>query len=700
MKKIFTLLLILFAGFSQQLLAQEKCLSEIIFREEAARNPVVLQNRDDLDKFTSEYISRNGSVGHRSGSVRIIPVVFHVIHYGGAENISRAQIVDQIDSLNKDYRRLNADTAATPAAFQSIAADCNIEFRLAQLDPNGNCTDGVVRVYSPLTYNARNNVKALSYWPSDQYLNIWVVNTIANTNGGPGQVVGFAQFPGGAPATDGVVLKYDFVGSIGAAASTNNNGRTATHEVGHWLNLRHIWGDDAGSCAGSDLVNDTPNQADWTLSICPNFPRLDACTPASPGVLYSDYMDYTNGNCQNVFTEGQSARMDAALISGTSGRNNLYTSSNLILTGTDGSQPVVCSPRADFVPRPSFICEGATVTFKDLSWNGDIVSRQWYFPGGNPSTDTAANPVVTYATAGVYDVSLVVNNGAGTDSIHIPGRVVVSATVAPGSVPFAEGFENPNFPYNDWYLINANGGNGWQQTTAAASSGTHSLMLSNFSGNDKGPDEIILPSFNFSNVTGVAMTFDVAYAPMRSLAPSNDKLIMYYSTDCGRSWTARYTKVNNSLSTITADSLLSSFLPNSTQWRTETVPSLSNVVSGHADVRFRFEFSHDNGNNIYLDNININGTITGLDQLNAEYASVNVHPNPSHDVTYVDFSMLAAGTVRIDLNDISGRQISSYTNSFTAGDHQYTVADQLEPGVYLLRLSFGDHSITKRVVIN
>ena len=220
-------------------LSNDKCHAEIMFQEAAAKDPQVLRNREELEHYTEEFIS-SGAAARSQSVLKVIPVVVHVVHYGGAENISRAQIEDQIRVLNEDYQRLNPDTVNTPAVFQPVAGNTQVQFRLAQLDPDGNCTDGVTRIFSPLTYNARNNVKSLRCWPRDKYLNIWVVNSIANVNGSPGTVIGFAQFPGGADSTDGVVIKYDYMGTIGAAASSQGAGRTATHEVGHWLNLRHI----------------------------------------------------------------------------------------------------------------------------------------------------------------------------------------------------------------------------------------------------------------------------------------------------------------------------------------------------------------------------------------------------------------------------------------------------------------------------
>ncbi|MCE2847433.1 MAG: PKD domain-containing protein [Sphingobacteriales bacterium] len=683
---------------STQMRAQEKCISEHLFQEAAAANPKLLEERENLERFTEAFIAGHPgkSTQSRSASVtKVIPVVVHVIHYGGSENISKAQILDQIDSLNKDFNYLNADSVNTPSVFKPLAGSLDVEFRMAQLDPSGNCTDGIVRVYSPLTYNARNNVKALSYWPSNQYLNIWVVSSIANSSGVAGQVIGFAQFPGTGPATtDGVVIKHDYMGSIGTAAGSGNNGRTATHEVGHWLNLRHIWGD---ATCGNDQVGDTPTQYEANLSFCPNWPFVSSCIGNAPnGDMFTNYMDYTNGDCQNMFSNGQCTRMEAALNSGSGGRINLWQSSNLTATGTTGTPATLCAPAADFIPRKRFVCAGGSLGFSDISWRGEVASRTWSFPGGTPATDTSATPTVTYNTPGTYDVILTVSNAAGTDTKTVQGMIVVTSPNPTASVPWSEGFEAGALPANNWYVLNPNGGNEWEVTNSAASSGSYSINLYNFQGNDKGPDEFITDAFNLSNITATSMSFDLAFAYPTSTGTNDDKLVMSFSTNCGQTWTPRYTKQGTTLQTTGVDP--NDFLPGPADWRTETVNLAATTISTKPNVRFRFEFTHDTGNNIFIDNINLTGTV-GIDEVNAANANVNVYPNPSRSRTYVDFNMTSGGRIEIQVLDAEGRSVSTFADELPAGDHQYTMPDGLASGVYMVRLLFGNQSVTRRAII-
>lgn len=695
MRKHLLLCFVFLIALSTGSYAQEKCIAEIMFQEAAAENPSLIEQRQELENWIDQYIAakKNSSSAEKSSQVPyIIPVVFHIVHYGGPENISRDQCVNQLETLTADFRRLNADTTNTPAAFLPVAADANIEFRMAQLDPNGNCTDGIVRIYSPLTYNTRNEVKALSYWPSDQYLNIWVVSSI-RSSGSPGIVVGFAQFPGsGSATTDGVVFRSDFTGSIGTAASGNGMGRTATHEVGHWLNLRHIWGD---ATCGNDLVSDTPTQEEANLSICPPFPHI-TCGNGPNGDMYPNYMDYTNGNCQNIFSQGQAARMDATLNSSISGRINLWQQSNLIATGTDGTPAVLCPPVADFDSKKYFICEGGTVIFNDRSWNGTVDTRQWSFPGGSPSVDTIPNVSVTYATPGVYDVTLTVTNAAGSHTKTLPGAVIVSPAAAGATVPFNEGFES-GMPANDWHFLNLNDGNTWQISPLAASTGSNSLYLNNLTGNTIGPDEFITSAIDLTNVTATTLTFDVAFAQTSLSQPAEDRLMVYISDNCGKTWVPRYNKAGANLATVSS-AVVSPFTPNSSQWRTETL-NLSSF-NGDPNIRIRFQFTHAQGNNFYIDNINLNGNITGIDNINASNAEVSVYPNPSSDYRYLSFNMTVAGDVKIDVMDMSGRIVETFTDKLQSGEHQYMLDSKVEKGVYMVRMDFGGSIITKKVVIN
>jgi PKD repeat protein len=669
-----------------------RCLTQYYYEEAVKENPQVAINRHLLDYEVERFIEEGGPEKN-AGVVRIIPVVFHVIHEGGSENISKAQIQDQINRLNQDFRRQNSDASNTPSVWQSIAADAEVEFRLARKDPSGNCTDGIVRVFSHLTNNARNNVKALSYWPSNKYLNVWVVKSIENTTGAPGIVLGFAQFPGGNPSTDGVVLRHDYTGGIGTAQSTNNAGRTMTHEVGHWLGLRHIWGD--ANC-GNDLVGDTP-PAEAAHSGCPTHPfHVNQCgSGSSPnGEMFMNYMDYTNGNCQNMFTNGQKNVMVGVLNSSVSGRNNLWTAANLATTGTDGNVYPACAPVADFSPVPRYICAGSSITFNDYSWNGDPTSWYWQFPGGTPSTSTVQNPVITYHTPGIYDVTLTVSNASGSSTKTITGLVRVSPnTGSIGSYPYFEGFESGNFPPPDWFVDNESlNTNEWELTSLAARSGSNSVYIQNVTGNTNGIDNLVTPTFNFSNVTNPQLIFWRAFA--LSSASGEARLRVLVSTSCGNLWQVRYNKFGSALATAPLQT--SNFIPTAAQWDPDTLANLT-IYSGNPNVRFRFEYTQNGGNNIYLDDINITGVVGIGEQ--TPIAGVTLYPNPADKKTNIEFSLNSFSDVQISIYDITGRLIRTMSHGYLSpGEYLYEVTD-LKAGSYMVGIQTDEEILMRKLIV-
>lgn len=365
-------------------------------------DPTYRQRMADMEKYVEKFTKE---FRHKEGDLTVItiPVVVHVVWNTPVQNISDDQILSQIDVLNKDFRRLNADTTNTPAPWKSLGADCQIEFKMARRDPSGIPTLGITRTQTSITeFGQSSALKFTSSgghdaWDRDRYLNLWVANLGS-------QLLGYATFPGGSPALDGVAIGYNYFGTVGTLSPPYNKGRTATHEVGHWLWLYHIWGDDNGSCGGSDLVGDTPNQAAEFYG-CPGYPTVDACSPSAPGVMFMNYMDYTDDACMNLFTNGQLIRINSAM---NGPRLPLQTSNGHI----DISGTPICSFKADSVS----IQYGNPVHFSDLS-AGIPTGWQWTFTGGTPSTSTSQNPIITYNTPGLYTVKLRVSNSFGADSL-------------------------------------------------------------------------------------------------------------------------------------------------------------------------------------------------------------------------------------------------------------------------------------------
>ena len=292
------------------------CATMEYLAKQKAADPGLESRMQAIEDFTRDFEAQTAGM-KTSNTVITIPVVFHILWYTAAQNISNARIYDQINTLNRDYGRMNADTGNTPAAFRPVAANTNIQFCLAQQDPGGAFTTGIIRKQISFTGfdpYSNDNIKYTAQggddaWDRNNYLNIWVSNFI----GASTQIIGISQFPGGSASTDGCVVLYGTVGGENYHGTTQgyNLGRTLTHEVGHWLNLRHIWGDDGNLCTGSDYVSDTPNQADENYG-CVSFPHI-SCSNGPNGDMFMNYMDYGDDNCLNMFTAGQGTRMVSTL---------------------------------------------------------------------------------------------------------------------------------------------------------------------------------------------------------------------------------------------------------------------------------------------------------------------------------------------------------------------------------------------------
>lgn len=385
MKKVLFTTFLLFV-FSLALLAQQNLtlscgLGNIIMN---ARMNNVNYDRQmaEEEKLRFDRKTKNLEKIH---SVVTIPVVVHVVWNTSQENVSDAQIISQINVLNQDFRKLNSDTANTPAPFKSIATDPQIEFCLASVDPNGNPTNGITRTQTNKTvFNIifgdsslwHTSLGGFDGWDPDKYLNMWVCDL--------GFVGGIGFWPGGTSiipgSRDGVAINYIAFGTMGSATAPYNLGRTATHEVGHYLDLHHLWGDvqTNSNCQATDYCNDTPTQFQATQGNCPSFPKTDACTPSGNGIMWMNYMDYTNDNCRNMFTADQSIRMQACL----AGPRASLLSSN------------VCTP---------------TISTDDVSFNYDVS----VFP----------NP-----TMGIFNIQSTAFNIQQIEVINMLGEIIIQKT--------------------------------------------------------------------------------------------------------------------------------------------------------------------------------------------------------------------------------------------------------------------------------
>lgn len=257
-----------------------------------------------------------------ANEVIIIPVVIHVLYNNGTQNISDAQILSQLQSLNNDYRQLNTDVLNIPAAFAPLSADAKIVFCLAKIDAAGKATTGIIRKYTSeqswtaddgMKYSAQGGDNA---WDSKRYLNIWVCNLF-------GRSLGYSSLPGSQADRDGVVIQYNVFGTTGILTAPFNKGRTLTHEIGHWLGLKHIWGD--ANC-GDDGIADTPPQQNFNNG-CPSFPHKTSCSINGSGDMFMNFMDLTDDACMHMFSKGQAVKMRSMFAIG--GARNSFLNSTV-----------------------------------------------------------------------------------------------------------------------------------------------------------------------------------------------------------------------------------------------------------------------------------------------------------------------------------------------------------------------------------
>ncbi len=658
-----------------------------------AQHPELLQQYLQREE---EYIridkqgALNGFANQRTQSVvYVIPVVFHIIHQNGPENLSDAKIREAIRVMNEDFRKQNPDSGLTIPLFKPIMADCEIEFRLAELDPNGNCTNGINRMYSWETNNGGESAK-LTQWPQNKYLNIWVVKSMSASHA---SAAAYSYTPGNAPTGgDGIITLYNYVGT------NSGNSHTLSHEVGHWLNLRHTWGsgNQPNVTCGNDMVSDTP-----TTKGSPSSCNINLSTCAPPAIEnVQNFMDYSF--CTTMFTLGQKARMRTALTSTTAGRSNLWTATNLNATGTSGAS-VLCA--ADFISNNlnGIVCEGGVIAFSDVSYNGSVTSRQWTFPGavlaaGSTNfTDSVVS--VQYPTAGVYDVSLTVSNASTSQSTTKSQLItVLPNTAAYTAGTYTESFENAPLPNTDWEVKSPDGGAyTWSQFSAAAYSGTSCAFIENFMSDSADVDELVSPTINIQAISNPVFTFKLAFK--RKTALDADALKIWTSTDCGKNWALRKTISGGALATVATPST-QYFIPNATEWRQETV-SIANLLNS-TNARIKFQFISGGGNNVYIDDINIIGN-TGLDKELNKNTELTLFPNPSNGEIALTYTIKSKQSASIEITNLLGERIELINlGERNAGTHKLVLNEfeNYSSGVYLLKFRAGESSSTCKFVIN
>jgi PKD repeat protein len=714
-KNIFTTLSIMLLGMGAANAQGFSCTAGEKSIEQYAKHPELMVAKDQLEAYTREYIRNNQGRNQSSRSgLKVIPVVFHILHDAGTEMISDSVVFTEMIHWNEYMNATNPEILAGQVvpAFDTLIGNPNIEFRLAQRDPQGNCTNGIDRIYTQATYVGNNNTK-LRPWPREKYLNVWLTRAIERDATQYGTLA-YSMYPSSVATyynneiIDGIIAKYFVVGG-----NVRFSRPTLAHECGHWLNLKHVWGDtnSPGVACGDDDVPDTPiTKGDQNTCLVTKHQCVDSIVENVQNI-----MNYAE--CHFMFTPGQVARMNAALASPIAGRNYIDSSINLIATGTD--QPIdyfnttspCATPIADFAVDKRYICVGQNVKFTDASYNSDVNARQWTFPADaifpGSSTDVDAKPVVQFTTSGWKEVTLTVTSANGNIGRSTKTMVYVSDPSDVIAAPYLETFEDPTASAK-WLSLNYDNNNtSFQRYSQAGHYSQNCFKLNYYDSKYEGDkDELASPMFDLSNIptSDMKLSFEYSYATADAahLTDSFATISAYGSIDCGKTWTRIYYKIGYGL--FNAGFQLGGYVPgqDNQYWKKITI----NLPTAYQISGVMFKFSVNSImdlNHFYIDNINVGKAIdrTGVEDINqVNIASIDVVPNPVSDNASLVIDATGSAKVSAVLYDLQGREISTIFNDrVDAGTQKVDFStESLATGVYVVRVTDGKVSQQKKFI--
>ncbi len=409
-------------------------------------------------------------------------------------------------------------------------------------------------------------------------------------------------------------------------------------------------------------------------------------------------MDYSS--CPKNFTTGQTNRMQTALNSATSGRNNLWTGANLTATGVNDTS--TCKPMAYGYPMSFTVCTGSSLTVKDQSYNAPVASWLWAGTGGatfaNPS---ASVTTVTFTTAGVQTVSLTASNFAGNSIYTFTVKVINGTPNITGA--YIESFETstpgPVLPSN-WTAINTV--NGWDVYTGGGATGSNAMYINGSMESPSAVETLETPSYDFLNNSGATFTFKYAYAQKTSSYA--DKLVVQASSNCGGTWTNIYQPSGSTLSSGSGGVMSSTFYPTPTQFKlyTLTASPAFNPFKTQPNVRIRFVFNEDAtngfGNNFYLDDINFS-IPTGINEL-TQSISFNVVPNPNNGNFDINFTLSNTAQIKYQITDLLGKAVyHAPMQNYSAGENKINIDITSFPtGIYFLQFEMNGQKMARKII--
>lgn len=705
------------AAQKTQRVVSEKC-GTMQHLEQSLQNNAALRERFEQKRIQFNKIASaraQNPAANRIATV-YIPVVFHIV-LPNPNMVTDVQIQAQLDTLNKDFFGANGDSVKIPSYFKPLYGKSGIQFCLAKRNPDGDSVNGIDRVVTTqASFSIDDGVKhdytgGVASWNTDKYFNVWVT-FISNS------ILGYATFPDDAStaaADQGVVIDYRSL--PGGSFTAYNQGKTLTHETGHYFNLYHIWGDDNGACTGTDYIDDTPNQGN-SSSGCYTGVKTDACTSSGNGIMYQNFMDYTDDPCLVMFTTEQMSRMETAL---TVSRPSLLTS--------NGCQPVVLSPydaqlravnqpiqrlcSANFTPQVTIKNRGTqnltSLVISTQIDNGAVTNYSWTGSLTTYNTTVVTLPNLT-APLGTHTLTVYVsnpNNNADQDktndtlkiNFQYYAPITFTSPLDPSPITeYYESFESTTFPQGGWDIVNPDNGITWQRVYAASKTGNASMRMDNYNYDHIGAtDDLRMPTFKIpATIDSAFLSFQVAAAAYTDLSTSGnnwDTLQVLVSTDCGKTYTSLYKKWGKTLVTTTAV-VSNEFIPSSTEWRKDSI-NLANYINGN-EILIAFRNITGFENEVYIDDVNVRA-VTVNPYLKSQ--GFLITPNPTSGNISVQFYPQPTNLKAVQLFNTIGQKIAEFTVVKDGANNNYTFdLSRYQSGTYIVRAVFTDRVITRKVI--
>lgn len=732
-KIIFTLVALLVVGGVVNAQSISNCGTDIQSQLDRAQNPAAYDAaRAAFETKLREFVLENASNKNRNKTTQkfIIPVVFHVFHNNGSENLSDAQINSIIANLNKYYSADPSVVGGVRPIFTDIIANTNFEFRLAKKDPNGNCTNGIVRVQTPETNKATQEIKKLSTWDTKRYMNIWSAATIYSG----GRVVGgFAQFPFGdnSATTDGLLID----------AQQSLAGNTVSHEIGHCMGLFHPFnGSESDSCSDGDGVFDTPPSYFISVSGGRVISRGDHCADATFNTCSSDnpdlpdqqenIMDYFDGACSGVmFSLGQLERMQFCLINY---RSELWQEENLVRTGVNDGFTCTPTPIANFyMTSPGKkVCVGSSLSVRDDSYNAAVTTYDWNLgEGASPATANTKTVTYNYTTPGWKTVTLTSTGPNGTSTVTKTDFIYVESpsekTVLSSGVSYVDWDYVNDYAAKGWYFENEQPTT-WVRTPNAYTNSSHSMMLKSATLDLVFSYAIVSPTFDLSAATNPFFSYSYSFAAnylggANGTNDTRDGMTLSVSYDCGKTWVGKSTVAGNDNTPETKNPLTTAGAPtqytvpytpvNASQWQPKTIAGFGTAAGNvgtqaqASSVKFKIAFTYRGGNNFYLDGLVVGASgNTGSNELTAKDINFAVMPNPFSSSTTINYTLVQSENVKVAIYDIVGREVAIIQDgNQSVGRQSLTISKDelgLTSGMYFVKTTVGSRAFSTKVLVD